>query len=76
MLPDRLLNRPFGVLLRTFDLDDVVPGGLGVPDETPDELPIERVDIDPFDDVDVIGCVKKKHFLSVVLNNKKIQPIS
>lgn len=40
-----------------------IPGGLGVPDETPDELPIDRVEIDPLEDVDVIGCVKIKKFL-------------
>lgn len=31
----------------------VVPVGLDDPEETPDELAADRVDIDPFDDV---GC--------------------
>lgn len=39
------------LLLRVFGFD-VVPVGLGVPEETPDELPadIVELDIEPFDD--------------------------
>lgn len=57
---DVILPKRFELLLLVDDLRDlenfdVVPVGDGVPDDTPDELPPEIVDIEPFDDV-VRGC--------------------
>lgn len=57
---DVMLPRRFELLLLVDDLRDfenleVVPVGEGVPDDTPDELLPEIVDMDPFDDV-VRGC--------------------
>lgn len=50
-LPDKLPNLPFDdLVLRNFVLL-VVPVGLGVPDDTPEELPIDRADIEPFDEL-------------------------
>ena len=60
---DKLPRRPFDDLLRDFGFD-VVLVGLGAPDETPDELPPDNVDTEPFDDV-VMGF---KH--NYLYNNK------
>lgn len=54
-----VLIRDLVDLLRDDDLGlDVVLVGLGAPDDTPDELPPESVDIDPFTPLPATGWNK------------------
>lgn len=44
----KLLSRDFDDLLRDFGLEVVVLVGLGAPEDTPDELPPDKVVMEPF----------------------------
>lgn len=73
---DKLLRRLFDDLLLNFNFDDAVPVGLGVPDDTPDELPIDRADIEPLHETndEMIGYnlrYQPQLFFCVSLNEKK-----
>lgn len=53
----KLLSRDLDDLLRDFGFD-VVLVGLGAPEDTPDELPPDRVVMEPFTPEPATGCKK------------------